>query len=112
GGLAAAGGAEQAADVAGVQVQVEPLDDALALVAAGQVAQRQQQSAHSGRQPGAISISISAFCACRRFFACCQASERGSSSRSSLISSPRWAGRQCRKITLGSAASSRARSTW
>ncbi|MCY1291882.1 hypothetical protein D9M70_410860 [compost metagenome] len=47
GGLAAAGGAEQAADVAGVEVQVELLDDLLPTVAAGQVAQAQQQLAHA-----------------------------------------------------------------
>ena len=43
GGLAAAGGAEQATDVAGVQVQVELLNDHLALITAGQVVQLKQQ---------------------------------------------------------------------
>ncbi len=43
GGLAATGGAEQATDVAGVQVQVEVLDDALLAVATGEVAQVEQQ---------------------------------------------------------------------
>ena len=42
GGLATAGGAEQAANVAGIEVQVEVLYNALVLVAAGQVAQVQQ----------------------------------------------------------------------
>lgn len=39
GGLAAAGRAQQAADVAAIQVQVEMLNDALLTIAAGQVAQ-------------------------------------------------------------------------
>jgi hypothetical protein len=42
GGLAAAGRAEQATDVACVQVQVEVLDDALIAIAAGEVAQVEQ----------------------------------------------------------------------
>ncbi len=42
-GLAAARGAEQATDVTGVQVQVELLDDHLALITAGQVVQLKQQ---------------------------------------------------------------------
>ena len=42
GGLAAAGRAEQAADVTGVEVQIEVLHHALVLIAASEVAQVQQ----------------------------------------------------------------------
>ena len=98
GGLAAAGGAEQTADVAGIQMQVEVLDHRLTRVGAGHLAERQEQLAHAC-WACMTRNSSSAFCTCMRFSAWSQARERGSSSRSWLISSPRWAGRQCRKIT-------------
>ncbi|MNR49366.1 hypothetical protein D3C85_1687280 [compost metagenome] len=41
-GLAAPRGAEQAADVTGIEVKIEVLDHALVLVATGQVAQVKQ----------------------------------------------------------------------
>src|SRR5208282_3752281 len=44
---------------------------------------------------GRISQTITAFCACSRFSAWSSTTERGPSSTSSVISSPRWAGRQC-----------------
>ena len=45
-----------------------------------------------------ISSSMMAFCACRRFSACWKTSDCGESITSAVTSSPRWAGRQCRKI--------------
>src|SRR5262249_8244375 len=42
------------------------------------------------------SHSRTAFCACSRLPACGKARQRGPSRTSSVISSPRWAGRQCR----------------
>src|SRR5690606_24230558 len=112
GGLAAAGGAEQAADVAGVEVQVQVPHHLVRLVAAVQVAQLQQGLVHAWRYAGSISSSSRAFCACRRFSAWSQATERGSSSRSTLISSPRCAGRQCMNRTSSAAVSSSSRVTW
>src|SRR5205814_1438574 len=47
-----------------------------------------------------------AFCACRRFSASSNTSERSLSNTSSVISSPRWAGRQCMTTAwLGASAS-------
>jgi len=48
-----------------------------------------------------IRSSSSAFWACRRFSACCQTALAGPSITSSVISSPRWAGRQCRTMAFG-----------
>ncbi|MNF90049.1 hypothetical protein D3C84_726000 [compost metagenome] len=69
-GLAAAGGAEQAADVAGVQVQIEILHDPMpVVVAATQVTQVQQRLAHAWWYAGSTRNSSKAFCTCRRFSA-------------------------------------------
>src|SRR5690606_17048437 len=57
--------------------------------AAGAAGQSSRQSRNSSR----------AFWACSRFSASSQAMQRGSSSRSWLTSSPRWAGRQCINTT-------------
>ena len=48
-----------------------------------------------------ISSSMMAFCACSRFSACWKTNDRGESITSSVTSSPRCAGRQCRKIASG-----------
>jgi len=62
-------------------------------------------------QGRAIKRSSTAFCACKRFSAWSKTMLRSPSRTSSVISSPRWAGRQC--ITNASAlCSSRAAFTW
>ena len=48
-----------------------------------------------------MSIAISAFCACSRFSASSKTRDCGPSSTCSVTSSPRCAGRQCRKIARG-----------
>ena len=53
---------------------------------------------------GASKDSSTAFCAWRRFSACCHTALAGPSSTSSEISSPRWAGRQCSTMADGLAA--------
>src|SRR5690606_2837991 len=101
GGLAAAGGAQQAADVAGPQVQAQVLDYRMAVIAAAEVVQLQNDLGHGAHSTSRNSTRP--FCACRRPSACSQTTLRGSSSRSWDTSSPRWAGRQCMNRTSGSA---------
>lgn len=55
--------------------------------------------------------SSRAFCTCRRFSACSKITERGDSIASAVISSPRTAGRQCSRMAVDGARSSRSRST-
>ena len=60
---------EQAADIAGIQVQVEVLYHLVPGVAATQFAQVQQGLAHAWWYAGSTRNSSSAFCTCRRFSA-------------------------------------------
>ena len=70
GGLAAARGAKQAANIAGIEVQIEVLHHAMVIEAATEVAQVQQQGlAHAWWYAGSTRNSSRAFCACRRFSA-------------------------------------------
>ena len=55
-----------------------------------------------------MSLTITAFCACRRFSASSKISCACASNTSAVISSPRWAGRQCCTIQPGFAAANSA----
>ena len=58
------------------------------------------------------SQTMIAFCTCRRFSAWSKTTERGPSITSSVISSPRWAGRQCITSTSGLARCTSGAFTW
>src|SRR3954451_21525259 len=57
------------------------------------------------------SLTSSAFWACNRFSASSQTADAGPSITATLISLPRWAGRQCRTIAAGEAYPSNRSST-
>ena len=57
-----------------------------------------QRRGHRGSLGRSSSQASSAFCACSRFSAWSKTALGGPSSTSSVISSPRWAGRQCSTI--------------
>ena len=59
-----------------------------------------------------ISSSMIAFCACSRFSACGKTNDRGESITSSVTSSPRCAGKQCRKMASGFAQAKSLALTW
>ena len=108
GGLAAAAGPQQTGDPPFLQGETDAVHGAVVTVLAGQIGNGQQRLGHGPRYcqcwPWSRN-SNSAFCACRRFSASSQTTERGSSSMSWLISSPRWAGRQCMNSACSSARS-------
>ena len=74
-------------------------------IAAFLLHQLQRRLAHGFAAPTSashfISSSMMAFCACSRFSACWKTNECGPSITSAVTSSPRCAGRQCRKIASG-----------
>ena len=83
-----------------VRLDLEGLNEVVAATGPGDPVRT--HSRHQARMP---------FCACRRFSASSNTTERGPSMTPSVTSSPRWAGRQCMKIASGPAAAIRRSST-